>query len=380
MMFRITLFIGGVIGLFGACGGTSGPATPEAGQTPDTTAAVSPFVPQAIEDVINSMVAAIATENLSVAAKPPIAVLPKDLTGFFEPVVIGANRMSTMLGCPSAVEAPLNTDPNTTTEEAGVVQNEFLKRYVTEAVYRGLAIAPYTADPDSVGYLNQFVEQRGPVVTIDSDSPTSKRSYLIATANYQAGYTAATKLAKSLQPGDQIVVFGTTDVNWPSGIERAQGAEDGAIAAGLQIAPRVSPTWSNEKDLVALTATLSDPTLTLKGMLCIYANAFLCAKAAEQVLGGPGLITIVGFDMTADLKPYFEKSYFLGVAVQRQYYMGELGVLVPYAINVLGAARTNQFLQPLLINGTFIDTGIDIITPANYGEYMTFLSLLGINQ
>jgi hypothetical protein len=60
--------------------------------------------------------------------------------------------------------------------------------------------------------------------------------------------------------------------------------------------------------------------------------------------------------------------------------MGQLGVLVPYAMDVLGAAQTAAILQPILASPTFIDTGIDLITTANYADYMTFLSTLGINS
>jgi hypothetical protein len=65
--------------------------------------------------------------------------------------------------------------------------------------------------------------------------------------------------------------------------------------------------------------------------------------------------------------------------VQRQYYMGQMGVLVPYAINLLGAARVAELLAPILVSAWFIDTGIDIITLDNYAAYMSFLSELGIN-
>jgi len=83
--------------------------------------------------------------------------------------------------------------------------------------------------------------------------------------------------------------------------------------------------------------------------------------------------------MGAANKAYFDKGYFYGIAVQRQYYMGQLGVLVPYAINVLGVAQTAALLQPILVNASFIDTGIDIITVDNYAAYMSYLSELGIN-
>ena len=88
---------------------------------------------------------------------------------------------------------------------------------------------------------------------------------------------------------------------------------------------------------------------------------------------------VFGFDMETDTKTYFDKGYFYGIAVQRQYYMGQMGVLVPYAINVLGVAQTAALLQPVLVNASFIDTGIDLITVDNYAAYMTFLSELGIN-
>jgi ABC-type sugar transport system substrate-binding protein len=355
-------------------------AAVDGGPPPDTTPTVSPFVPQGIETVINAMVDAVTAAGLPSSAKPPIAVLLKDLSGFWAPIVIGANRMSMRLVCPSVVEAPLIPDTaSVSTPEAAILQNQYLQSYLAGTAYRGLALAPMANDDDSVAYLNQFVTQRGPVVTIDSDSPTSLRSYIIATANYQAGVTAANMLRQALNPGDTIVVFGSTDPNWTSGIERAQGAEDGATAAGLVLAPRIDPKWAAEKDLPALEAALIDPLLNIKGMVCMYSNSNMCAQAAEQVFGAPGVVKIVGFDMTADTKQYFDKGYFHGVAVQRQYYMGQLGVLLPYCMDVLGAAVTDQMLQPLLSNGNFIDTGIDIITTANYADYMSFLSLLGIN-
>jgi ribose transport system substrate-binding protein len=366
--------------LLAACGGMESRPAVDAAPPPDTAPAVSPFVPQAIETVINSMVAAVTALGLPGSAKPPIAVQLKDLAGYFAPLVTGANRMGMTLACPLVVQSPFVAGAtDIPSEQAAIWQNQVIQSYLDGGVYRGMALSPQQTDADSVAYLNKFVEQRGPVVTIDSDSPTSQRSYFIATANYQAGYTAGAMLAKVLNPGDAIVVFGTTVTAWTSGMERAQGAEDGATAGGLTLTPRISPIWTDATDLAALQAALADPQLNIKGMLCIYSDAYLCAQAAEAVAGAPGIIKIVGFDMTATTKTYFDKGYFTGIAVQRQYYMGELGVLVPYCIDVLGAAATNQLLQPLLLNGTFIDTGIDIITTDNYADYMTFLSTLGIN-
>ena len=361
-----------------ACG-SSATETAKGGPQNDAAPAVSPFVPAAVEGVINQMVSAVASVGLSSAQKPPIAVLLKELDGFWAPVVVGSNRMSTRLVTPSVVEAPLiNDKANTTDVQAGALQNQYITSYLTNKIYKGMAYAPYSDDPNTVTIVDSFIAQCGPVVTIDSDVPDTNRSYLIATANYQAGGTAAKKLLEVMTPGSTVAVFGTTQTAWVSGIQRAQGAEDALAAGGMNVAPRISPVWDDATDLQHLVAALSDPTLNITGLLCIYSDANLCAAAVES-LGKKDLVKIVGFDMTAATKGYFDKGYFYGVAVQRQYYMGELGVLVPYAIDVLGPVQTAALLQPILVGTSFIDTGIDIITTDNYDSYMTFLSELGIN-
>jgi ribose transport system substrate-binding protein len=290
--------------------------------------------------------------------------------------------MSTRLGALSIVEAPFDPNEDKTApdalDKAAALQNSYITSLMAGSLYKGMALAPHEATGDSVTTLNSFVKQCGPVVTIDSDSPDSSRSYLIATSNYQAGQTAAKKLLEVVKPGESVLVFGTTLDAWASGIERAQGAIDTLTAAGTIVAPKVSPVWDPAVDTQNLITALSDPAYNFTGMVCMYSNSFNCAAAVEA-LGKKDAIKIVGFDMETDTKTYFDKGYFYGIAVQRQYYMGQMGVLVPYAINVLGVAQTAALLQPVLVNASFIDTGIDLITVDNYAAYMTFLSELGIN-
>jgi ABC-type sugar transport system substrate-binding protein len=251
-----------------------------------------------------------------------------------------------------------------------------------------MALAPFSAAPESVAFIDQFVAKCGPVVTIDSDSPASQRTYNIGTANYQAGVTAATTLRKVLAPGDTIAVFGTNDASWVSGMDRARGAEEGARLAGLKVAPRIPVVWNTATDLASIISAISDPGLDIKGLLCMYSNSDRCAAAVEAV-GKKGLIQIVGFDLEPATQSYFDRGFFYGIAVQRQYYMGALGLLVPYSLEVLGAARTAELIAPLLVSGSpldagvhgfLLDTGIDIITSDTYASYIAYLSSLGINN
>jgi ABC-type sugar transport system substrate-binding protein len=376
------------IGMAGACGGSSSTtpgSTPDSGTVtlpPDAAPAVSPFVPAAVEGAITSIIGACEVKGLSAAQKPPIAVVLKELTGFSAPIVVGANRMSTRLDIMSLVEAPYDPNADKTAPDAvakaAALQVGAISGYTSDKFYKGMALAPLEATGDTVALTNAFVNTCGPVVTIDSDVPSSLRSYLIATSNYQAGGTAAKKLLEVVKPGDSALVFGTTLETWVSGIERAQGAIDTLTAAGIIVAPKVSPVWDPATDRQNLITALSDPNYGFTGMVCMYSNSFNCAAAVEA-LGKKDLIKIVGFDMETDRKTYFDKGYFYAIAVQCQYYMGQLGVLVPYAINVLGAAGTAELLKPILVSPTFIDTGIDLITTDNYAAYMSFLSELGIN-
>ena len=367
--------------LVGACGGMddSKGSDRDAGGPGTTGVMPGPFVPVAIENVINSLVAAITQENIAPSAKPPVAVLLKDVTGFWAPITVGANRMSGRLVCPSVVEAPLIVDESVAEDVKAVEQNKYIQRYLSDGIYQAMAVAPYSAAADSVAYLNAFVAQCGPVVTIDSDSPDSLRSYNVGTANYQAGMTAANTLRKVLAPNDTVAVFGTTDASWVSGMQRAQGAEDGAALAGLKVAPRIPVVWNTDTDLAAIKAAISDPALNIKGLLCMYSNSDRCAAAVEAV-GMKGAIQIVGFDLEPATKAYFDQGYFYGIAVQRQYYMGQLGALVPYSIETLGPVKTAELVQPILVDGFLLDTGIDIITSDTYASYIAYLSSLGINS
>ena len=365
----------------GACGGSSeGKVVGDSGlpQT-DTAPSPSPFVPAAIENVIESLVGAITTKNIAAVVKPPVAVLLKDLTGFWAPVVVGSNRMIARLALPAVVQAPLIADQSVSEDTKSIEQNKYIQDYLTRNIYQAMAVAPFSTNAESIQYLNNFVTQRGPAVTLDSDSPTSTRSYLIATANFQAGATAANTLRSFLNAGDAVAVFGTTDPNWSSGMERANGAEAAVVAAGLTLAPRIPVVWNAATDQATILAAISDPALNIKGLLCMYSNSYLCAAAVEAA-GKKGAVQIVGFDMETDTKTYFDLGYFAGIAVQRQYYMGELGVLIPYSLATIGPDKTAELIQPILVNRFLIDTGIDIITTANYAAYMAYLSLLGINS
>jgi len=46
-----------------------------------------------------------------------------------------------------------------------------------------------------------------PVITVDSDAPTSKRLFFVGTNNHQAGFMGGKRLAQELKSKGNVVVF-----------------------------------------------------------------------------------------------------------------------------------------------------------------------------
>lgn len=357
---------------------TATAANPDASMaTPGAT-----FIPQNLEAVINALVTADKATKID-PNLTPVEVILKEADGYFAPIVVGANRIMSQLGCPGNVEASLVPPSDATADQVNKAktdtQNALISSYAANSSYRAMGLSPYGSDDTSVAAFDTFIAQRGPIVTIDSDAPNSKRSYYVGTDNISAGKAAAKELRKVLNAGDAIAVFGNTDPGWQSGIDRANGAEQGAAAEGLVVTPRIPVVWNSDTDLAALKTALSDPTLAIKGLICCYSNSYQCAKAVSE-LGLKGQVQIVGFDITSDTKPWFDQGFFHALAAQRQYYMGVLGALIPYSIAVIGADATAVALQPLMVGPGLVDTGLDMVTSDAYADYMAYLSALGVNN
>ena len=90
-------------------------------------------------------------------------------------------------------------------------------------------------------------------------------------------------------------------------------------------------------------------------------------------------LKIVGFDFEPETLEYLESGQMQAVHVQRQYHMGYLGVVLPYAIHVLGLEETKRIAAPHMVGDSHIDTGLDVITPEDLEEYNAYLDTLGVD-
>lgn len=331
----------------------------------------SEFKPVELEDTINTLV----TE---IGKTPPkqlqLGVVLKELTGYWEPVKVGANRAFGELGVSGVVLAPVQGTP----DEATASQVAMLQERENSG-YDGLGLAPLAAALNDE--INNFEDQGTPVVTIDSDQADSKRQLYVGTANYESGHTAGETLTTMLPGGaGTVIVLGTTDTTWADGINRTQGAIDALQAAGYTVTVHTTD-WTDDgqaQDVADMTDLLQNSDPPAVGMVSMFSPTFLCARAAEAAGLTGDDISIVGFDFEPETLTYMQSGMIKATHAQRQYYMGYLVPYVLYSMKALGAQRTFDLMAPEMIDATRFNSGIDVVAADKVDEYNAFLDSLGI--
>jgi ribose transport system substrate-binding protein len=353
-----------------ACGSTD-EATPKKQITrveiPD-----SAFKPVELESTIDTLVHEIGKTD----PKPlQLGVVLKELTGYWEPVKVGANRAFGELGVSGVVLAPTED-----TEEAQRNRQVEILQERADSGYDGLGLAPLAdiLQPE----IDRFADAGTPVVTIDSDLPGSKRTLYIGTINYEAGHTAGSTLSKMVGTGaGSVIILGHDDEpTWPDGYNRTMGAKDVLEAAGYTVTVRKT-NWATEgeaEDVDYMTDALETLDPPVVGMLSMFSPTFRCARAAEAAGLTGDDVTIVGFDFEPETLSYMQSGLIKATHVQRQYYFGYLVPYVLYSMKVLGAQRTLDILAPEMVDESRFNAGIDVVRADQVDEYNSFLDSLGI--
>lgn len=353
-----------------ACGSTND-AAPETKTVTRVEVPASEFKPVQLEDTINTLV----TEIGKTAPKQlQLGVVLKDLTSYWVPVKVGANRAFGELGVSGVVLAPVQGTP----DEATASQVQLLQERENSG-YDGMGIAPLAQT--ITDEINAFEDEGTPVVTIDSDQADSKRQLYIGTSNYSAGSTAGQTLVNLLPGGGgTVIVLGTTDQSWPDGVNRTQGAIDVLQAAGYTVSVHTTD-WTSDlqaQDVTDMTALLQNSDPPAIGMISMFSPTYLCAQAAEAAGLTGDDVTIVGFDFEPDTLTYMQSGLIKATHAQRQYYMGYLVPYVLYSMKTLGPQRTFDILSPEMVDAASFDSGIDVVPADKVDAYNAFLDSLGI--
>jgi len=117
-----------------------------------------------------------------------------------------------------------------------------------------------------------------PVITIDSDAPSSKRLFFIGTNNYQAGFIGGQRLAQELKGKGNVVVFTMPDQ--PNLQDRLRGYKE-----ALASAPNIKIT--RVVDIQGDPRIAFDTTTQIVGKERDKVDAFICleAQSGKEVAG-----------------------------------------------------------------------------------------------
>jgi ribose transport system substrate-binding protein len=208
-----------------------------------------------------------------------------------------------------------------------------------------------------------------PVVTLDSDSPASKRLFFIGTNNYQVGVTGGQRLARELKGKGNAVVFTMPDQHNMQ--DRLRGYRDAIEHTGIKITRVV--------DIQGDPRIAFDTTTQIIGKEKDKVDAFVCleAQSGKEVASVLDSYKITGkIVMAMDTDPetlgWIKKGGIAATIAQKPYTMAFVGLqmldnLYHHKPPALDADWSKDSFAPI---PTFVDTGSALIDMSNVDSFL----------
>lgn len=209
-----------------------------------------------------------------------------------------------------------------------------------------------------------------PVITVDSDAPTSKRLFFIGTNNYQAGFNGGLRLAKALNGKGNVVVFTMPDQQNLQ--DRLRGYKD-ALAKTPEI--RITRTVDIQGD----PRIAFDTTTQIVGKERDKVDAFVCleAQSGKEVAGVLNSYhvsgkTVMAMDTDQETLDWIQKGVIAATISQKPYTMAFVGMqmldnLYHHKPASLDKDWSVDSYAPI---PSFVDTGSDLIDKNNVEAFI----------
>jgi ribose transport system substrate-binding protein len=210
-----------------------------------------------------------------------------------------------------------------------------------------------------------------PVITIDSDSPGSKRLTFIGTQNRQAGLMGGRRAVKELNGKGNVVVY--TIPEQPNLIERLHGYKDVfADSPGIKIVEVVDDKGDARVAFDATSDILDKGKLKPDAFVCLEAIA--CKEVADvldrkKVTGK----VIIAMDTDQGTLDWIKKGSIAATIAQKPFTMAYyglkmLGDLVLNKPPSLDHNFADDTMSPLPV---FVDTGATMIDKSNVDSFVS---------
>jgi ribose transport system substrate-binding protein len=210
-----------------------------------------------------------------------------------------------------------------------------------------------------------------PVLTVDSDAPTSKRLYFIGTNNREAGRLGGRALVQKLNGKGNVVVF--TMPGQPNLDERLAGYKDVlATAPGVHIVDVVD---IEGQGTVAFDKTEQDIAKTgadrVDGFVCLEASA---GKEVGEVLRRANLKdrVVIAMDVDNATLQLVKEGVIAATVAQKPFTMAYVGVKMLDQLHhdPLPSMTRNYAVDAQSPIPAFIDTGSALVDAGNVDQYL----------
>ncbi len=228
------------------------------------------------------------------------------------------------------------------------------------------------ADPNAVkDDIDRAIAAGIPVITVDSDAPTSKRLFFIGTNNFQAGVAGGKRLAQELKSKGNVVVF--TMPSQPNLNERLRGYLD-----ALEGYPQIK--------IIRIVDIKGDPRIAFDNTTLLVGNdkkehvdAFVCLEAQSgnevaTVLNSNGVKgrTVIAMDTDPATLEWIRKGVITTTISQKPYTMAFLGLkmlddLHHEGLQKLDSDWARDSFAPV---PSFVDTGSALVDKSNVDAFV----------
>jgi ribose transport system substrate-binding protein len=209
-----------------------------------------------------------------------------------------------------------------------------------------------------------------PVITIDSDAPSSKRLFFIGTNNYQAGFTGGERLAQELKGKGNVVVFSMPDQSNLQ--ERLRGYKDAlAKTPGIKVTRVVDIQGDPRIAFDTATQIVGKERDKVDGFVCLEAQS---GKEVAGVLNSYHVTgkVVIAMDTDQETLDWIQKGVIAATIAQKPYTMAFVGMqmldnLYHHKPSSLDADWSKDSFAPI---PSFVDTGSGLIDKNNVDAFM----------
>ena len=294
------------------------------------------------------------------AAESFVLVSANTKIAYWQEAAAGLRAAALEMGVNSEMVGPDTWDPKAEKEQ-------FLDVVHRKIPPAGILVS--AADPELLRDAIDAASAAGiPVVTIDSDSPKSKRLTFIGTNNYEAGQMSGELLAKEIGGKGSVALYsivGQANVD-----ERVEGCKRVlARYPAIKILPIVdmagdpAKAFDGTRNLIAQGKTAPDAFVCLEALSC---------KEVADVLDRAGIKgkTIIAMDTSEGTLEWMNKGMIRATIAQKPFTMAYFGTRI---LDDFHHAKPTQDANSL--QGTrshvpvFVDTGATLVDKSNMASF-----------